>query len=424
MNTSVHDAVVMIIPSQEEAFRKRLEGLNKKAAKFGLEPIKVLQSKDVPYQIKVEDLGNDRQAQSLVPLPAGEVSRNPVILRRYSLSFPIVKLGDWQVVGKLESVEQTNLAFLITKDEADLLELRRHADHKLHCQHCNTRRNRKDGFLLRETGSSRYLQVGKNCLQDFTGIDPAAALFLAQMWSVIRACDEDLSDFWGRARANAVHTLSYLAKVSFLTKTYGFVSAARAREECVSATFDDALGLQRAMERDAELRSRYDATVEEHMKCAHAVRAWAQAKDDGDLFFLNAKRILAEECIAIDRKRLAIAAGAVARYASELAATERARRGPSAFVGEPGAKLQAQLALDRVINTETQFGTVLRYLFTDPCGNRLVWKTTPKSSPRDLYEGQGRVFGATFRVKGHDLYRGEMQTSITHLKLVESAVSQ
>lgn len=65
------------------------------------------------------------------------------------------------------------------------------------CEHCNTRRYRTETFILRHD-DGRKMQVGRQCLRDFLGHDPASLLagldaFRSLMFS------EDERESWGRA---------------------------------------------------------------------------------------------------------------------------------------------------------------------------------------------------------------------------------
>src|SRR3546814_18345978 len=61
--------------------------------------------------------------------------------------------------------------------------------HPVRCDHCKTKRQRRLAYLLKDAETSEVLQVGSSCLQDFTGVDPAAVLFLAQLYKVVSVVD-------------------------------------------------------------------------------------------------------------------------------------------------------------------------------------------------------------------------------------------
>lgn len=410
-----NDSVVLIPHGQMAFFQKRLDALNKKAANFGLDPIKVISTEDVVYQRKVESLDrdNERQLYYLVPAPKGELIADPVLLTRIEIEYPEVKLGNWQVVGKLEAVEGGNLAFSISRQPADEAALAARADCPIECEHCQTKRKRNDGYLLRDNESGEYKQVGSNCLEDFTGIDPAAALFLARMSQVVSFSEGELNDFASSGRVNAVDTLSYLADVNFITDNYGFVSAGKARDTGVLATYDEAIGLSREL--TGSKKDAYFDRRERDLAKAAAVRDWIANKPEESLFDRNVKLLLQSDALPLDRKALAFAAATIVMHNRSLAATVEASK-PSEHIGEPGQKMKANLTVDRVVPIETRFGYADLVLMHDTEGNKVKWKTSAcPSEIRDV--GVGHTMEAAFKIKDHDEYNGKAQTSITHLKI-------
>ena len=416
--TAEHDGVVLFPPSQEADFRKRLDALNRKALKFGLDPIQILSMVDSQYQYKKEVLGNGKELLHLEPLPKGAQATHPVILKRAVIKFPIIKLGDWQVIGKLEACGHSNLGFTVTDVEADHKAVREHSDGQLRCEHCNTKRARKEGFLLRG-GDASYKLVGTSCLQDFTGIDPAAALFLAQMSHFIRDCDDLMDDYERSVRSNAIGTNLYLANVLFLVKQYGFVSAAKARDECCSATYQDAVSISSSIKSDEELGRTFWEGMDARLAKAQEIRDWVLGREDDSMFFRNLKLLLEQDLIELSPRHLAFAAAAVPAYEREMGAANAKSDRLNEHLGSVGEKLKLSLVLDRIIPFEGRFGVQQMVLMRDPAGRTLVW--TSQSCPREIKDAQpGFEFVATFKVKAHEHYKGYAQTKVTHLKM-ESA---
>ena len=418
-STSQQSAVVLIEPGQEPAFRKRLESLNKKAKAYGLEPIAILSATTEFFERKVEQIGRSEKLLSyLVPAQAGG-TRNPIQLKRFRIEYPTIKLGNWQVVGKVEAFEGGNLQFQVTQEVRDTEAIANFASRPIGCQHCNTKRRRKDGFVLRDQSSDAYMQVGGSCLQDFTGIDPAAALFLAKMWDVLRAEEDDLREFLGSGRRNAISTREYLAGVCFLAATSGFVSAAKARELGIPATYQEVPGLFRTLMNDEKLRQQYCSMEEKHLATADAIQAWAAELPETSSFNANLRLLLKEDALALDPKHLAFAAASWAMYTKATA--EKRDIAISRHVGAPGEKMTRQLTVHRTVPLETPYGVSILVLLRDMDGNHLTWKTS--ACPRALldFDDEPPSFEASFKVKKHETYKGLCQTAITHLKVLGMA---
>lgn len=412
---------ILIESCQKEAFISRLKKLNSKAKVFGLSEIKVLSMREVIYERKrkIEGRNHDIIHSSLVPVKPGADIKEPIILQEISLEFPIVKLGNWQVVGNLDAHADGNLAYALTDGADDNAALNRYAGESICCEHCNVKRKRISSFVLRDGASGQYKEVGSSCVEDFTGIDPAAALFLAKMHASVRVVEGEFDEFSKSGRSNAVSTRYFLAVVNAITQTSGFVSNAKAEAESgvLAPTWDVALGCLLD-------RNRIKQDLEPHLEHADRIRAWFSAKDDLGLtsFERNVKLLLGADALAIKRQHLAIAAAAVPSYWRGMGASSRAAAPvrPSQHVGTVGQKMTAELLIERAIPIETQFGVVDLVLLSDAEGNKLVWKTRALSYEirQRVMDGEKISVKASFKIKSHDEYKGTMQTFVTHLKVL------
>lgn len=418
-NDERSDSIVLVEPSQMVMFHKRLASLNAKAEKFGLRPVEIVNQEEKPYRRQVEWVGrdNDKMLITLRPLrvsdPAGVV---PIILNRINLKFPEIRLGNWQVVGKLESLEGSNLSFSITDLPADVEVIREKAQHAIECEHCNTKRRRNDGYVLRDWETGNYKQVGSNCLKDFTGIDPSAVLFMARTYEVISVLEDELNDYMNSGRINAVVTRDYLANVAFLADRHTFVSARKARETGCRATYEEAVSIQSVLRDDHKMCREYEDTISIYREKADLIREWVASIDGVTDFERNVKILLSNDYIKMDKKHLAFSAASIAMYSRLQAFSEHERR-PSEHVGKCGDKVSAHLKIDKVISIENHFARRNDYLIlmTDSDGNKLKWKTG--AAPWEVIEGKGKVMEATLKIKEHDEYKGVKQTAVTHVKV-------
>lgn len=413
---------ILIETSQKAIFVSRLKKLNDKAKTFGLSEIKVLSMREGIYErkLKIEGRNHDIIHSSLVPVKPGIEAKEPIILQEISLEFPVVKLGDWQVVGKLDAHESGNLAYALTDGADDNAALQRYAGASICCEHCNMKRKRISSFVLRDGASGQYKEVGSSCLEDFTGIDPAAALFLAKMHDSVRVAEGEFEEFSKSGRSNAVSTRYFLAVVNAITQASGFVSNAKAESGSLAPTWDEALAFILSKDRSA-------MDLEPHLEHADRIREWFATKDGPGLtsFARNVKLLLGADALAIKRQHLAIAAAAVPSYWREMEGANRSTapaKPPSRHVGTVGQKMNADLCIERAIPVDSRFGVVDIVLLSDSDGNKLVWKTSalPYSIRQRVMDGEKVDIKASFKVKAHDEYKETMQTSVTHLKILEA----
>jgi hypothetical protein len=369
---------------------------------------------------RVEFVGRSDNTLYVLTTPQpGEPLNDPVRIHEIRLSYPIIKLGNWQVLGQLEAAEAGTLVFSVTSDEEELQALRDRVPHASNCDHCNTLRRRRFTYLLRCTETRAFRLVGKSCLRDFTGIDPAAALFLARLHELVLASEEDLEGFVQAGGRNAVSTETFLARVSFLIAAEGFTSMSGSRTTGRTPTCLDAMRFEELLDdRGPGLSQFWRQDEERHREKARAIRA--HYKLDGpeegtDHFTQNVRVLLAADLLELDRKHLAFAAAAVAQFGREAGKNGPATR-PSEHVGVKGQKLTTGVRIKRVIPIEGRFGLTHLVLMDDEQGNRLVWKAS--ACPQLLRESDDKVVHQVrATVKEHDDYKGMAQTVVTRLAL-------
>lgn len=410
---------VMLFPSQLQELQKRIEKLNAKAQKFGLEPISILSSKESYWAYKTETNRSGTKATSyLVPFKP-EQHEARVTLHEVQLQYPIVKLGNWNVVGKLEAYGDGLLQFSATPHKQDKQRLNEAAQKALCCEHCNTARKRKEGFLLRNEETGDYKLIGSSCLEDFTGHDPQKALFLAKMSSVVQFEDMD-EYFGGRSGVQAFAAKQVIALSHVLIQRHGFVSSNTSRETGIPSTAQDVMAALNTMvynpgdQHSGSLRQ----SMIDSMPHAEAVIEWVKTSTDNSPYFQNLKLSLSQDVIPMHPKVMAIAVSAIPAYSKHCAAEiEKRTRSNSQHVGTPKEKMERELTIKGTYTFETQYGPSTFVTLMDDDGNVFKWKTA--SCPQDIHNGQGQRIRATFTIKDHGEYKGTKETSVLRLKVTE-----
>ncbi|WP_440986259.1 hypothetical protein ACQHIH_21400 (plasmid) [Xanthomonas sontii] len=417
-------ARVLVPGARMPEFTKRLATLNTKAAAYGLDALTFELVQIKPY-VQRREADGENEVLTLAPLPAGAPlpgdATGVIDMHVLDLSFPIVKLGQWQVVAQFQPIAASGaLVFAVTDLAADRAEASRRRDQPrkklMHCEHCKTTRTRKQTYLLRDTSTGDYQQVGSTCLQDFTGIDPASVLFLAKLAEFERDLDE-----FGAAGApmavDAIPTLEYLTRVLFVCESGGFISAQKAREERLTATFRRALDLADDFRRNPAAGRTFVAERERLLAEATALVAWFTGRDPANDFEANVRALLASDRLKVDPRHLALVAAAVPTYRRHQAAAEHAHRGAhSLHVGAKGDKLERPLRVYHVETFDGHYGPQERVSLLDDEGNCFTWRTA--AAPADLVSrgNRERRFDGAFKVKQHDTYRGTAITEISHLR--------
>ncbi|MDQ1090648.1 hypothetical protein QE400_000061 [Xanthomonas sacchari] len=422
---ALRQARVLVPGARMPEFTKRLAALNTKAAAYGLDALTCELAHIVPY-VQRREADGENEVLTLAPLPAGASlpgdATGVIDMHVLDLRFPIVKLGDWQVVAQFDATAGAGvLVFAVTDLDGDREEARRRREHPLRCDHCRTTRARKQTYLLRDTSTTgAYQQVGSTCLQEFTGIDPAAVLFLARLSEFERDVEKMAGDGAPLA-ADAVPTLDYLARVIYLCESRGFISASKAREQRTSATYRQAIDLDDQLRRNPAAGRAFAAARERLLTEAAAIVAWFAEREveAGDDFTANVRVLLASDRLKVDPRHLAVAAAAVPSYLrAQSAALHVERTALSVHVGTPDERIQRSLRVYQVESFDGYYGPMERISLLDDGGNCFTWRTGAASAPPALIsrENRERRFECTFKVKLHDTYRGSDITEISHLR--------
>lgn len=408
MRSKILESTVLIPPQTMGAFQALLERLNEKAARFGLDRIQVVFEEDVLYTYRNQIINGERLLIEVVPAPPGYERQRTFILKSLHIRYPIIRLGDWSVVGLIEKVEGGILQFGIDDSQDDREALARYAKEvdstcSLPCEHCRTMRMRSKAYVLREAETNCYRLVGSSCLCDFTGVDPASVLFLAEMSHVGNFGEAQCEEMRSNA-GSELFLLHYLAAVCYCMSIGPFVSASKARDTGSMATFDMAFSeLNKPSRKFLQELPRWDAEAIEVMQ-------WCEELQGADSYEQNLKAIFAGRTVRRHPRQLALAASAVQSM-------RRANASTSQHVGAVGEELCTLATVQQVFEQANPFGRGLQYTIhlVDNLGNQLRWRTT--SVPDPLIRQVGNRLSIRCKVKKHEIYGGGARTEVIRLTL-------
>lgn len=416
----------VLVPSDSEsmaAFEKTLGKLNAKAEKYGLSPVTAGEPELERFARRYEHDDN-REVTRMYVVPLGD--RKPregdeiLHLNRIPLEYPIIALGSWKVLGKLEPFDGARIAFAATDDPAENAQLGAYREAEPCCEHCNTKRQRKETYVVRHADTGETKQIGSTCLEDFTGIDPAKVLFLAQVYSVFKTLDDSYEHFMhGRGADHRVRTVDFLRDVLFAAEWQGgFISSKRAKEELLTPTYVHARDLSDLLRRDG-LWARYRDSKDRLLASAERVIDWWAKLEPSSEFERTTQQLVTAESLPAENKYLAIAAASIPAMDRALAkaATQAARAAhPSEHVGTVGEKMHQVMRVTGQYGFDSQYGWAYFVNFVDAEGNKYSWKTASPPSEFGDVEAKAKWFDGRFKIKKHDEYRDEKITLITHVK--------
>lgn len=375
-------------------------GMNKRAAKLGCALITAVV------------VGAPRMKHN--PAIGSEVSYTDL-----SITGETPKLDGWILLATIEHTDDGNLLRTVPRIEADLTEYRT-AD-PLGCDHCNTRRHRRDTFVVQHD-DGRRMRVGRQCLRDFLGHKSVDQLvFLAESLSAINdVCESD--EIFGDPMSSSVDLVEYLGYVVATIRMDGWMSRSAANasyDPLAIATADLALeNLYDNMKRDRrpEVTSRRPTGADRAAALAaiEYVAADLEAADTITDYQHNLSVIISAG--TVDHRRAGYAASIVAyhqRAMAELARREKAGAlKESAHVGAVKERITVRVTLLRHRVTYGSYGATHIYAFCTPEGSDLVWFASRR---QDIDVGD--VIDLTGTVKDHGEYNGRAQTIVTRCKV-------
>jgi|TARA_R100000501_G_scaffold340_1_gene937 hypothetical protein len=146
-----------------------------------------------------------------------------VYFQDYKFSVPEkVSVDDipFKIIGKFTPTEKGNLIDNYTKEDFDV-SLR---NKDLICEHCNTKRYRKEFYYVEKDGERKA--IGRNCLQDYFGIDPKRYF---QYLSWIKDLNKEFESY--RNLPNSTTLIDFLCIVDYVVEVEGkFIPTSKVSE--------------------------------------------------------------------------------------------------------------------------------------------------------------------------------------------------
>ncbi len=298
-------------------------------------------------------------------------------------------VGRWRFVARIDNpggMFAENLLARVPGTSDPIPETYRHADSTA-CDHCGTRRARRDTFLV--TDGAEWHQVGRDCLRDFLSFDPGAILlFLEALGRIIPEEKEIRAWAHGPTLVPLLHPMREIIEAAARVATVdGWVSrdtARRAAEEEGRHLVPTSEAVDRLVWGSAGM------TADERLADTRFVASPAADRLRDETFLaldaLDSRAGLAdwERSLVtlwgagyVDRRHLPLAVSAVVlgrRRIADDAAAPATPVAPSSFVGELGERLRglvAEVVYERV--TDSDFGLRRYVLSRRPDGVLLEW---------------------------------------------------
>jgi len=385
---------------------KQLEKVNKRAAKLGLPPVKLVELSRFAKTVANQD-GSKRSREYLKLKVEGEAP----------------KVKGWTFVARIMHSEGGNIISSAPGMDPPPTEYR---TAEPHCDHCKVNRRRNDTFVLRDE-KGEYKQIGRNCLADFLGsTDPADQIALFSDWSsVVQSLGED-DDYYGGGRGQStIEIVSYLAGALAVIRKYGFVPKSKSEEwgkEATSSVLDQYFfGTSKAAN---ELRSEVNRVVKpDDEEKAREILDWAKdQKNQTDVSDYLWNISAAAERLLVDSRTAGLVASIPSAYERAMGNKmdkERAKKAsddaPEVTL-KPKDKFEGVLTVLKTPRWSNDYGLTVLHIMEDEHGRLYKWK----ASNEDIPVGSKVQIKGTVKAVGPDSYAGgKVTVELTRCKVVK-----
>lgn len=374
-----------------ERLSKKLTHISNKCAKYGCE-FHFEELGESFRKVKDEDTGVVSTARFITVDVSGKA-----------------QISSWEFIATIEHSSPVNIIRSF-RPEVEIPEHFYTAD--TYCEHCNTRRVRKDTYIVRNTETGEFKQVGKSCLKDFT-----KGLSAEQVASYISWFDEVIKgeavepgfkhyDETAWVLQNAVESVRLYGFTK--TETYGDAESTRT---VVVEQIHQRGNYQKRINRDD-----FDPNHAGNKEKTKAILEWAESLPEQFGYISNLKATLRREYCEF--RDIGIICSAVASYNREMEyqtrkARELKQASKSQWIGNEGDRIELHNLQVRLLTSwDTMYGMTYLYKFIDEQGNTLTWKTGKWLGATDEITPDLRI-SLKGTVKKHSEFNHELQTELT-----------
>lgn len=268
-----------------------------------------------------------------------------------------------------------------------------------YCEHCGTRHVKRHTYMVMDP-TGKYIQVGKSCLKDYCGIEPAFIAAAAEITDlIVHEYDIDEYEFTGTGEC-AYDVCDVIAAANDLISKYGYVKSSEmksTKERLVSSfnTFEPSAESKKLAAEMKEYFSGLDyANLTDYQRNLKSLLAAGYTRQNS-FGYLAYAPVEYKKMIEKDNRK---------QVQKDAAAN-------SHYMGNVGDRISVDLKDTKLITSwETVYGMTYLYKFLTNDGNVIVWFASR------CIEGDPRKITGT--VKEHKDYDGEKQTVLTRCKVM------
>lgn len=327
----------------------------------------------------------------------------------------VAKLNDWEFVATVQHESPVNV---IRSFKTEYAIPERYYTAEPVCEHCGSNRRRKDTYIVRNTVTGEFKQVGRSCLKDFTGgLDASAvAQYISFFDELISGKGIDVGDFRCCRYYPVVEVLQYAVES---VNMYGYV---KSHDEYGNTNSNSTKSVVCGMlSRNAEVVKRcnedgFNFGREGNNEKANEIVKYVSGMETQFGYVSNLKALVGKEFCSW--RDIGIVCSAVACYDKEVERQNKKRMQEeenatlqNAWFGCVGDRVAVDCKSCKLLTSwDSQYGTTYLYKFVSANGYVFTWKT---SKGLDVENVRGLVG----TVKNRSEYNGWKQTELTRCKV-------
>ena len=330
------------------------------------------------------------------------------------------EINGWKFIASVEHTEKGN----IINRSCDIEVPERYYTGEPVCEHCNTKRMRKDTFIVMNEETGEFKQVGYNCLLDYThGMSAEGVAMFASGFNEIISGE---TPYPGCDYSRYVKTEEFLRYVAETIRHFGYVKndwenrSIRSTSDRASEYYGVNHGwfsswwsekyledLRKEMKSCGFNPESAEATEE-----TEKALEWIAEQAETNNYMHNLKVVCANKYL--NARNMGILASLFPTYNRNLEREylrkkEAEQAKASEYVGNIGDRITVNIKSVKLVTSwETIYGMTFIWKITGEDGNVYIWKTG-NSIGDDCKSIKGTV-------KDHKEYRGVKQTELTRCK--------
>lgn len=330
-------------------------------------------------------------------------------------------INDWELVASVEHTEKGNI---FSKAMIDVEIPERYRDSAPYCEHCNTNHYRKNTFIVRNTKTNEFKQVGRSCLCDFTfGMDANFAASVVSMRTIFEEYEEkDYSSTSFGFSEKYYDVREILCYASETIRCFGYVKSNEpgSTKETMTNFFNMINGdtslmskeLYRRITKEIEIHNFNPNSEQAKTESENALK-WLNDQKEINDYIHNLKVAVALENVTY--KQFGLLVSLIPAYNKDVEKqikVEQENEKVSDYVGTVGQRVQVSVnSVKCVTSWDNEYGTTYIWKIVDTNGNVFTWKTSNWLDENCV----GKTLKGT--VKEHKVFRDVKQTELTRCKV-------